>query len=188
MSAELVVASVSFAASVLAILGWSATVWHRYAHRRTVRKFFGGNDLTVYLPLRRLAKRRAIDEADFQAAVQLVDGVIGTGVRTQFQFVTPEGGVDLAAEGLIVICGPKNSRDVASAMEADPCLRFIEDDGTFVIRDLENGRIYRSPSISENPMETSATSQEEYDEPVRREHSYRSQVCMPPDRRVSCIG
>lgn len=145
MSVEAVVASISFAASVIAVAGWGAGVWRRLAHRRTVRRFFGGDDLTVYLPLRSLGGRLVVDEADFQASVKLVREVIGPGVETRFRFVTPEGDADLGSDGLVVICGPKSSRDVARVMESDPRLRFAEEDGVFTIRDLEHDRIYCSP-------------------------------------------
>lgn len=135
----------SYLINIAVVGSWLYSQWARYLKRRTVRRFFGGDRLTVYLPIRDLDGRRAIAEPDFAAAVELAEFVGIAGVQSEFRFVEPDGSVDLTADALVVICGPKTSTVVEEAMATDPDLRFEQDAPDWVISDLHDQRRYRSP-------------------------------------------
>lgn len=147
-SADLAKDSLDWLARFLALSTLATGLWTfavRRLRRRTVTEFFGGSTVTAYFPLRELGGRRVIAEPDFEAATQLSAFLGRYGVTSHYRFITDEKNVDLSAPGLVVICGPKTSPLVAATMSQDPCLRFEERDGHWVIRDLEENAVYRSP-------------------------------------------
>lgn len=138
----------AYVVSLYAIPGWIITIWRRHLHRKTVREFFGGRSLSIYLTLRYMDGRQVVDEADFIAAVELRKFLERSRVQAEFSFVDTDGKVNLASSGLVVICGPKMSTDVSTAMSADKVLVFEERGGTWQIRDTIEGKTYRSPMDS----------------------------------------
>lgn len=134
--------------SLSTISGWVITLWRRHLHRRTVKQFFGEDSLSIYLPLRHLEGRIVVDEADFIAAVELRRFLEKSRVQAEFNFVDINGKVDLTSSGLVVICGPKMSTAVLTAMSSDDKLVFEEQGDTWQIRDTVKGKVHRSPMDS----------------------------------------
>lgn len=79
------------------------------------------------------------------AAVELRTFLTKSGINAEFRFVDTEGKVDLAAPGLVVICGPKASSAVSAAISGDEHLLFEKGEATWQIRDAQANLIYRSP-------------------------------------------
>jgi hypothetical protein len=62
-----------------------------------------------------------------------------------YELIKPPGFVRLNRQGLIVICGPRLSPQVAEVLEADPVLAFAKDESCWHITDRETGTTWRSP-------------------------------------------
>ncbi|WP_092258618.1 hypothetical protein [Corynebacterium cystitidis] len=108
-------------------------------------KFFGHENLTIAIPMRSLANRRAVDEADLNAASRLRSFLEHLGLTVTLDFVNPDGSIDLTTPGLIVICGPKSSDDVAHALATDPRFQFVKRESQWVIHDALADMEYESP-------------------------------------------
>lgn len=119
-------------------------IWKRRT-RRMVKRFFGASRVTTCFPMRVLEGRRAIAEADFEAATLLSGFLAKHGVEVDFSFVSDEHGLSRTAPGLVMICGPKSSALVAEAVQRDPVLRLGEDGDAWSVTDLVSGEVFRSP-------------------------------------------
>lgn len=110
-----------------------------------VRKFFGGRNVEIYLPLRTLEDRKVIAEPDYIAAKNLEIFLHGSGITTTINFIDNTDRIDLSAGGVVAICGPKSSKFIASAMMSEPNLQFIQEGGLWGIRDSRRSYTYFSP-------------------------------------------
>jgi hypothetical protein len=113
----------------------------------TERAFFGVGPVTVAIPERRIDDRpfpvlSAEDTQSAQLLTELLDDLNFAVVPAR---VPPEGGW-LAPDGdVVAICGPKSSPTIAQVLEADPVLRFEQDDdGDWFIADRTTGETWRS--------------------------------------------
>lgn len=116
----------------------------RFSSRKRVQKFFGASNITIVIPMRLLEKRRVIAEPDFVAASLLAEFLKAAKMDVTFDYVNPDGSIDLSTEGLVVICGPKKSSLVAKAMDHDPSLRFHESEGHWKISERQGSQEFQS--------------------------------------------
>lgn len=147
-SIEVVLIWLSYLTAVAATASWVVTGARRASRRSIVRRFFGASEIVVFLPLRMLGGRKAVDEADFAAGVQLSRVLASAGVQVEFKYVAPDGSLALEDKGVVAICGPKSSPIVAKAISDDPRLGFSQDSdrgGNWVISDRRTGVCFTSP-------------------------------------------
>jgi hypothetical protein len=136
----------SYIVNVIAIAGWFTALYLRRNRRRRTARFFGGETLTITLPLRLLGGRRVIVEEDFRAAVELSSYLGKVRLRFDFDFVAPDGSVNFSAPAPVVICGPKNSMMISEVMKHDDRVELEEESpGRWVITDKVADRRYKSP-------------------------------------------
>jgi len=111
-------------------------------------EFFGHEEITILTPLRSSeVDRPLVAQEDFAAATELAKFLNQADIETNLEQVSPEGFVDLNAEGLIAICGPKSSPMIERLIKEDPYLEYTpNDEGTWRIRDRASGRDYFSGS------------------------------------------
>lgn len=142
----------SYLVSVVVVAGWVWNSWRTALRRSVVQRFFGSQHVTVLMPLRLLDARRAVDEADFAAAVKLAAFLNAARVTTTFRFVAPDGAFPVEEPGIVAICGPKSSPVVARAIDGDPRLAFAPaDTGRWVIADRTDGTVHASPIDTGDP-------------------------------------
>lgn len=136
----------SYLVNIIAIAGWFIALYLRRNRRQRAARFFGGETLTITLPLRLLDGRRVIVEEDFRAAVELSSYLAEVRLRFGFDFVAPDGSVNFSASAPVVICGPKNSMTISEVMRHDDRVKLEEESpGRWVIIDKVTGQRYKSP-------------------------------------------
>ncbi|MDP8929992.1 MAG: helix-turn-helix transcriptional regulator [Actinomycetota bacterium] len=100
----------------------------RRSLRRTAGALFGSSPVTIALPLRLMgAGRELLAHEDFEAGERLATFLRGLGIDVSLTKVSPSGEIDLSAEGLIAICGPKSSPVIAEQFDNDPHFGFLPD-------------------------------------------------------------
>jgi hypothetical protein len=114
-------------------------------------EFFGHEEITILTPLRSSDDGRPlVAQEDFAAATELAKFLNAADIETNLEQVSPEGFVDLDAEGLIAICGPKSSPMIERLIKEDPYIEYTSNDkGTWRIRDRESGTEFFSGSNEE---------------------------------------
>lgn len=118
---------------------------HRVNQRHVVQSFFGGRTIKTYFPLRTLENRTVIAEADFLAAQHLAEFLSKYRIDVEFDYVAPDGIINLTQPGIIAICGPKSSPMIADALSHDDAIHFSQiDAGDYVLDNLKTGKRYSS--------------------------------------------
>jgi hypothetical protein len=114
-------------------------------------EFFGHDEITILTPLRPSADGRPlVAQEDFAAATDLAKFLNAADIETNLEQVSPEGFVDLDAEGLIAICGPKSSPAIERLIKEDPFIEYTpNNEGTWRIRDRASGAEFFSGSNEE---------------------------------------
>lgn len=108
--------------------------------------FFGAGPLTIVTPLKREERqaRPVVAAEDVIAAQRLGDLLRSLGFEVSVEQLPLTGEIDLNRDGLILICGPRVSQDIAKVLDTDPNLRFTKLDDGWALRDETTGRIYQS--------------------------------------------
>ncbi|MEB4613062.1 hypothetical protein [Leucobacter sp. M11] len=134
--------------TLIALGSWLTHVTRTRLRNRAVRRFFGGTEISLVLPLRTLQGRTAVAEPDYLAARTLETFLATRGIRCETRFVGPEEPLSLGPGGHLLICGPKSSADVAERMSRDPRLRFTHRADGWRIVTRDTGLSYRSRNDS----------------------------------------
>jgi hypothetical protein len=142
-----------FVTAVGALGAWTFAAIRKRGRRRRVQRFFGGDELRIVMPIRLLGARRCVAEEDFKASTALSAFLGRHGIVTTFGYVEPDGSIDLAVPGLIVICGPKNSPVVARAIEQAADHAFVERGAGWHIEHVGSGEAFRSPVDEGSPFD-----------------------------------
>lgn len=117
------------------------------------RALFGVGPLTVAVPLRAMPNRSlpVISAEDSIASERLTSQLLGLGFVVE-QFRIPTDGLWTPPAEAIAICGPKNSKVTADALDADPHLEFRGDaSGRYGITDRATGERYLSGMDDDPP-------------------------------------
>lgn len=116
--------------------------------------FFGRGPLTVATPLKReeRAARPVVAAEDVATSQRLGELARSLDHAVEFEQIAIDGRIDLDRDGLIVICGPRISKDVAGVLAADPALQFEELASGWALRDRRTGRLYKSGQDEEDPQ------------------------------------
>lgn len=107
--------------------------------------FFGGEEITVITPLRHEAgsSRTMVALDDITTGKRLEDLARSFGLTVAYEHLGEE--FDLNRAGLVLVCGPRMSRQIRDLYATDPVLSWEQaDDGVWVIRDTRTGVTYRS--------------------------------------------
>jgi hypothetical protein len=114
-------------------------------------EFFGHEEITILTPLRSSdVGRPLVAQEDFAAATELAKFLNAADIETNLEQVSPEGFIDLDAEGLIAICGPKSSAMIERLIKEDPYIEYTPNDkGIWRIRDRASGTEFFSGSNEE---------------------------------------
>lgn len=109
--------------------------------------FFGDVDVTIVTPLKKesIQGRPVVAMEDFTGAQQLGDLVRSLGLTPSFESVSADGVIDLNRKGLVVICGPRISEQVAKVLAQDKRFHFAKaEDGPWTLVDRSSGEVFRS--------------------------------------------
>lgn len=108
--------------------------------------FFGRGPFTIAMPLKREVRqsRPVVSAEDVQSAQRLSDLLRTLSFEVELQQIPLSGEIDLNRDGLIVMCGPRISADVAAVLDTDPDLRFTKLDTGWALEDRTTGKIYKS--------------------------------------------
>jgi hypothetical protein len=114
-------------------------------------EFFGHEEITILTPLRSSdGGRPLVAQEDFAAATELAKFLNAADIETNLEQVSPEGFIDLDAEGLIAICGPKSSPMIERLIKEDPYIEYTpNDEAIWRIRDRASGTEFFSGSNEE---------------------------------------
>lgn len=119
---------------------------------RPERGFLGNGRLTVAVGGKTEANRNdpgdVVSAEAFAAYETLADLARSVGLDATFEVVPPPGHVRLNRPDLIVLTNPRLLPFLAQVMEADPSLRYVFEDGHWIIRDETQGVDYASPRDS----------------------------------------
>lgn len=150
------------------IAGWIVNVYVKLSRKSTVNRVFGSQHVTIYFPTRDGNRRHPlIASEDFRAANTLADFLRDMGVRVKFASMPRSSGAWKIGEGAVVICGPKSSEIVRSALEKEPHYRVHEStDGVW--------------RITEIATETTVTSPLDKDVSTNRDVAYVGRLKMDP--------
>ncbi len=108
--------------------------------------FFGHSPLRIATPLKREEKRArpVVAAEDVTASQRLGDLARSLGLDVEYEQIPLSGAIDLNRDGLVVICGPRISHDVAGVLDTDPDLRFKKLDTGWALEDRTTGQVYKS--------------------------------------------
>ncbi|GGY57378.1 hypothetical protein GCM10010385_02830 [Streptomyces geysiriensis] len=114
--------------------------------------FLGHGAVTIATPLRRDDERGrtvvAVD--DVSSGKRLEDLARSYGLDVASEHVPVSGEVDLNRDGLVVVCGPRMSREMWDTYAQDPVLRWERaEDGPWTLVDRRTGTVYRSGQDSD---------------------------------------
>jgi hypothetical protein len=110
-------------------------------------EFLGIGRVTIATPLKQEAinARPVVAVEDVTGAQRLGELARSFGIEPSFETVPIGGEIDLNRPNLIVICGPRLSKPVASVLDQDPLVRFERaDDGPWTLVDRHSGQVFRS--------------------------------------------
>jgi hypothetical protein len=108
--------------------------------------FFGRGPLRIATPLKREEKRArpVVAAEDVTASQRLGELARSLGFDVEYEQIPLSGRIDLNRHGLVVICGPRISREVAGVLDTDPDLRFTKLDTGWALEDRTTGAVYKS--------------------------------------------
>jgi hypothetical protein len=114
--------------------------------------FFGGEVVTITMPLRAGADRPYVAQEDFEAAAQLARYLNSVDIETSFGQVDPSGDIDFSPPGMVLICGPKSSKVARTVIDSDPLMAFTPTkDGRWQVVDRTTGEAFTSPMDQAQP-------------------------------------
>lgn len=116
---------------------------------RPERAFLGAGKLTVAIGAKLEANRKdpggMLSLEAFTAYELLADAARAVGLDAAHEVVPPPGLVHLNRPGLIVLTNPRLLPFLSQVMEADPHLRYVQDDdGNWYLVDITTNKEYRS--------------------------------------------
>ena len=108
--------------------------------------FFGRGPLRILTPLKREEKRArpVVAAEDVAASQRLGELVRSLGFDVEYEQIPLSGTIDLNRDGLVIICGPRISRDVAGVLDTDPVLRFKKLRSGWALDDRTTSETYKS--------------------------------------------
>lgn len=109
--------------------------------------FLGTGLVRIVTPLKQEAgnARPVVAVEDVAAADRLGALSRSLGLEVEQEHVGLDGKIDLNRPGLIVICGPRLSLEMAELYRADPVIAWEQaPDGPWTLRDTKTGTLYRS--------------------------------------------
>jgi hypothetical protein len=119
------------------------------AGTRPERAFLGNGRLTVAIGGKVEGGKQepggVISQEAFSAYEILADLARSVGLDATYEIVPPPGLVHLNRADLIVLTNPRLLPFLSQVMEADPHLRYLQDDGGWYLVDRTTGTEYRSP-------------------------------------------
>ncbi|MEV4261265.1 helix-turn-helix domain-containing protein [Kribbella sp. NPDC049584] len=115
--------------------------------------FFGRGTVRIATPLKRdeIKARPVVAVEDVTASQRLGELARSLGFEVDYEQIPLGGHIDLNRDGLIVICGPRISSDVAGVLETDPVLKFERLTAGWAVRDTRSGDVYASGQDDEPP-------------------------------------
>jgi hypothetical protein len=116
---------------------------------RPERAFYGTGSLTVAIGAKREANRpdpsNVLSAEAFSAFELLSESARRTGLDASYEVVPAPGNVQINRPNLIVLTNPRLLPFLSQIMEADPHIRYREDDDGWYLVDVTAGQEYRSP-------------------------------------------
>jgi hypothetical protein len=116
---------------------------------RPERAFYGTGSLTVAIGAKREANRvdpsNVLSAEAFGAFELLSDSARRTGLDASYEVVPMPGNVRLNRPNLIVLTNPRLLPFLSQIMEADPHIRYLEDEKGWYLEDITTKQQYRSP-------------------------------------------
>jgi len=135
-------------AQIAAAAGLSRGRIHQVRHQGPAPEgaFFGTGHVRIATPLKAQERgaRPVVAAEDVAASQRLGELVRSMGFEIGYEQLSRMGRIELNRDGLVVICGPRTSKDVASVLATDPDLRFTEENGTWAISDNRTGEVHTS--------------------------------------------
>lgn len=133
------------------ILAWVARILSKRAFRNTLINFYQSKNVTVMLPLRKCEGKQMLSESDYIAANTFDKFLSRYGLTVKIDFIYPDHRFDFLEGGKIVICGPKTSEIVKHSMDMQKKLKFIDNEGQWVLENKEKKIRYLSPMDDDKP-------------------------------------
>ncbi|WP_030439852.1 sigma factor-like helix-turn-helix DNA-binding protein [Actinoplanes subtropicus] len=119
------------------------------AGTRPERAFLGGGRLTMAIggkfEVGRTDPGAVLSAESFGAYEILAELARSVGLDAAYEIVPPPGLVHLNRPNLIVLTNPRLLPFLSQVMEADPHLRYVEDEKGWFIKEPDTGKEYRSP-------------------------------------------
>lgn len=119
------------------------------AGTRPERAFLGTAKLTLSIggkfEVGRTDPGAVLSAEAFAAYEILAETARNVGLESGYEIVPPPGHVHLNRPNLIVLTNPRLLPFLSQVMEADPHLRYVEDEKGWFIKEPESGKEYRSP-------------------------------------------
>ncbi|WP_445184433.1 sigma factor-like helix-turn-helix DNA-binding protein [Pseudonocardia sp. Cha107L01] len=116
---------------------------------RPERAFYGTGSLTVAIGAKREANRadpsNVLSAEAFGAFELLSESARRTGLDASYEVVPMPGNVRLNRPNLIVLTNPRLLPFLSQIMEADPHIRYLDDEKGWYLEDLTTKQQYRSP-------------------------------------------
>jgi len=141
----------SYVVNVALVAGWIYRLLTASIRQRLVQSFFGGDAITIYLPLRGgAAQRKVIADEDFVAAMELADFLRSHGMTVRHRRIPPVGTFDFDPKS-IVICGPKSCEAVQRFYSSDPSYTIEHHNSRWEIHDCVTGNYLVSPMDQQPP-------------------------------------
>ncbi|MEV5495544.1 hypothetical protein AB0M50_09070 [Nonomuraea fuscirosea] len=113
------------------------------------RVILGTGKLTVAIGAKREANRTdpsdTLSAESFAAFELLADTARTYGLDASYEVIPPPGLVHLNQSNLIVLTNPRLLPFLSQVMEADPNIRYVQDETGWYLVDLNQGKEYRSP-------------------------------------------
>jgi hypothetical protein len=108
--------------------------------------FFGRGSVRIATPLKRdeIKARPVVAVEDVTASQRLGELARSLGFEVDYEQIPLGGHIDLNRDGLVVICGPRISSDVAGVLATDPILKFERLPAGWAVRDTRTGDVYAS--------------------------------------------
>lgn len=115
---------------------------------RPERAFLGTGKLTVAIGTKQEANRsdpgKMLSVEAFAGYELLAEAARAVGLDATYEVVAPPGLVHLNRSNLIVMTNPRLLPFLSQVMEADPHIRYTEDDGSWYLADVSQSTEYRS--------------------------------------------
>jgi len=138
----------SFAVNVIMVISWMSEIAKKEMRKRNAHAFFGGNNVCVYLPLRIRQdddKRSLISSEVFYSGILLSQFFKINGISFQFIGITSSDKI-VPHENSLFIGGPKVIKCTYEKLSYDPHFKFINDEDSWTIKDLDSNVEFGSPN------------------------------------------